>query len=469
MRLTSLRLAPVAITIGVLVALLAFPGAAPRIATAEAALSARFEAATVPPPGGISTTVTESREVMEFLATVPFEVTTLAIFDIGLQRWAIYSPASPAFANQTFLDAFRTGALVWVRRAERDTREGVSWGMPSTAAVREPSALGSPPPGGLVAGLAGTTSLARLIEAQPFRVASVLAFDVATQEYRWHTAEAPAFVNSLGDDSLTPGSVVWLQRDRSDTESPVDHLSRLASAIPVSVVLPGAALVPAPHISLLLDVTYEAGEVGLLGGQSGTARLGATTEAARSGTYAGFALLRPGDERWGGGGYRSEWHGNDHITGPGAERWHGISFYFPSDYDQGDNSTWDDRIIFQFADEGSPMFSLHLDADRQELWVRRKLPERNAEGNRFETLARWPFETNRWYDVAFHAIWTKDDTGRFEVYVDGARRVAYTGRTLAVRSVTYSKWGIYGQPTRLLFDDVRVAEGPDQLRAVSPR
>ena len=243
-------------------------------------------------------------------------------------------------------------------------------------------------------------------------------------------------------------------------------------ALLVVALLLGIAVRDGPSWILIRQTIYEPGWDLVEDSQSSTSdALGLTTDASLWGTHAGYALLRPGDPRWDAGGYRAEWHGNDHIAGPGTERWHGISYYFPRDYHQGSNpKTWDDRIIFQFADEGSPMFSLHMDVDSQELWIRRKLPERGPDGlPQFETLGRWRFEQERWYRVVFHAEWTKDSDGVFDVYVDGKPKVQYRGRTLAERSVTYSKWGIYGQPARLLFEDVRIAEGPNAMRAVMER
>lgn len=221
--------------------------------------------------------------------------------------------------------------------------------------------------------------------------------------------------------------------------------------------------------SIFRHFTYEDGEQGMTSIQAPAGGIGRTSDAARLGSKAGFALLRPGDPSSSAGGYRAEYHGNDH-TGHGSERWHGISYYFPKDYHQGSNSsTFNDRIIFQFADQGSPMFSLHLDPASEELRLRRKLPERDSNGKpQFEVLGRWPFETGRWYDVVFHAKWTTNNSGLFELYIDGERRVNYQGRTLAERDVTYSKWGIYGQPTRLFFDEMWTANGSGTLETVRP-
>lgn len=238
-----------------------------------------------------------------------------------------------------------------------------------------------------------------------------------------------------------------------------------AAPSPTPTATPSPTPSPTPASSAWRHASYEAGGTIIEATHVSTDYgIGSTSRVARSGSSAGFALLKPGDAKWQGGGYRAEYHGNDSTSGPGDERWHGISYYFPVDYNQGSNSsTFNDRIIFQFADEGSPVFSLHLDAAKQELILRHKRPD-----GKFEYLGHWPFETERWYDVAFHVKWTKDSNGVFEFYLNGALAAEFHGSTLGVRDTTYSKWGVYGQPTHVIFDEMRIASGPEKLADVSP-
>jgi len=442
------------------------------------------EVAAVPRPGGLSTTLSSTNSVGTLIASIPFRATSLGTFDISSQRWATYIPGASHAVNRRFVDQLRADVVVWVRRDPLDRREGLVWALPAPArGLSSPQALVSPAEGDLTVGPAGTPSVTALIEAQDFEVSTVLVFNVTSQEYLSYIPGAPAHANTLAINGLEPTSVVWLRRGGQDAPAPPAAGDRSGTPIPsgptvaaAPTAAPTAATTQVPaapasagDASLLRAVTYEAGTFSDHGMQTSANGLGVTGEAARTGSSAGYAILRPEDPRWSGGGFRAEWHGDDHISGPGTERWHGISYYFPSDYNQGTNSTWNDRIVFQFADEGSPMFSLHLDARTQELWVRRKLPERDSGGNpQFEELARWKFSTERWYDVAFHIRWTRDGSGVFEVYVDDVKKVAYEGRTLGERDVTYSKWGIYGQPTKLFFDDVRILEGADGLSLVNP-
>lgn len=487
-------------------------------------------AGAVPPAGGITTTVAGSADARALLDSIPFNASTLMLFNVTTQYWMTYTPGGPDWLNQSFQDNLVKDALVWVRRAPEDSRGGISWEAPSSlGGLDAPQALPVPPAGRVTAGPAGTTNVEALVQQQDFRVRSVFAFDVARQRYVSYTPGAPAWVNTLAANGLQPSGTVWLSRDASDhqaiissrpllaaigevvapkgnnapstspsggsstgatvsqspsdggsTSTPSNASGETPSWRPPALVVkppssgpsasPSAAPTKVTGASMIRHLTYEDGERAMTSEQAPSGGIGRTKEQARSGSSAGYALLRPGDPKSHAGGYRAEWHGDDHIKGPGTERWHGISYYFPSDFNQGSNSaTWNDRIIFQFCDQGSPMFSLHLDAKSQELWVRRKLPNRDSNGKpQFQTLARFPFETGKWYDIVFHAKWTKDGSGFFDVFVDGDQKVDYNGRTLAERDFTYSKWGIYGQPTHLYFDEVWTAEGSGTLESVRP-
>lgn len=76
----------------------------------------------------------------------------------------------------------------------------------------EAGVLPVPPPGGWTVGLAGTSDIEALVEAQTFDVASVWMLDVATQDYDSYIVGAPAFVNEDGLPNLGPDSVVLMRR-----------------------------------------------------------------------------------------------------------------------------------------------------------------------------------------------------------------------------------------------------------------
>jgi hypothetical protein len=205
----------------------------------------------------------------------------------------------------------------------------------------------------------------------------------------------------------------------------------------------------------------------LAGPQSGVdGRLGTTDEAARRGDRAGVALLEPGDPQWQGNmGYRSEWQ-SEFRAERGVEYWYGVSVYLPADWHRGRISNFfNDRIVFQFHEGtgGEPAVSLHINAEAGRILVRRKLP-----GGRFDYMWSTQLVEERWYDWAFNVKWSRGDDGFFHIYLN--RRLVYEhkGSTLVDGSIVFAKWGIYGQPTRIFFDEVRIAEGPGQLHAVSP-
>lgn len=82
----------------------------------------------------------------------------------------------------------------------------------TTPSPGEPGVLPVPPPDGWTSGVAGTSDIEALIEAQTFDVASVWMLDVATQDYHSYLVGAPAFVNEVGLPALGPDSVVLMRR-----------------------------------------------------------------------------------------------------------------------------------------------------------------------------------------------------------------------------------------------------------------
>lgn len=212
-------------------------------------------------------------------------------------------------------------------------------------------------------------------------------------------------------------------------------------------------------------VTYEVGEEEIYSQQPEEERLSFTSEVARAGARAGTVLLLPDDPQYRGDlGYRSEWQ-SPVYGDSGHEYAYAASYYFPDDWNQGENPrTFDDRIIFQFHEgSGSPTFSLHLDADDDQFFVRHKMPD-----DSFEKLWSTDFDTGEWYDFAFRVRWSDSSDGFFQVYLDGRLVQQYTGRTLNDSERVYTKWGIYGQPTKLIVDEVSIVEGPDGLFAATP-
>jgi hypothetical protein len=224
---------------------------------------------------------------------------------------------------------------------------------------------------------------------------------------------------------------------------------------------------------LIRRTTYEAGEVRLEGAQTSTDYgLTTTTEAARRGERAGVALLLPGDDPVA-EGFRAEWHGRDTVA-LNVERWYGISYYLPSDWDQqGSSSAFAGHIVLQFHTSDSagwsPIYAIRIeDTGSGPRWrfVRK-------DDDRFFTdLWTQPVAEETWIDFVVHVRWTTNSSGFIEFYRNGQLVYADYGiRTMnssAANGGPYVKWGIYGQPARIFFDEVRIAEGANMLGAVSP-
>ena len=238
--------------------------------------------------------------------------------------------------------------------------------------------------------------------------------------------------------------------------------------------------------SLIRRTTYEEGEIRLESAQTATEDgLTVTTEAARLGSRAGVALLEPDTPQWRGSiGFRSEWHGGDSVD-LGVERWHGMSYYLPADWHQGTRGTggWSDtiRIVYQYHTSGgpgwSPIYGIEVRGDSASpSWAfYRKDRYTKSDGSYgYKNTVLWeqPALVGEWIDFVVHAEWSVDKSGYIEFYQNGQLRYSASGlRTMTSSEATtgpYSKWGIYGAPTRILFDEIRIAEGPNQLGAVSP-
>ena len=213
-------------------------------------------------------------------------------------------------------------------------------------------------------------------------------------------------------------------------------------------------------------VSYEDGEEVPYSQAPSDDRLGFTSSIVREGSRAGTVLLLPDDPAYRGNlGYRAEWQ-SDVYGQEGREYSYGASYYLPDDWNQGRNpKTFDDRIIFQFHEGNgkSPTFSLHLDADRGRIFVR----HREDNGN-FDALWSTELKTDSWYDFAFRAYWSRGNDGFFQIYLDGRLQYQYNGRTLNDSNRIYTKWGIYGQPTKLIVDEVSIVEGADGLFDATP-
>jgi len=216
-------------------------------------------------------------------------------------------------------------------------------------------------------------------------------------------------------------------------------------------------------------VTYEEGEERLEFAQTSTEYgLGTTTEAARRGQSAGYALLKAGDPLVA-LGRRAEWSSG--IYGiAGTEYSYGISYWLPTDWNQhgvGPPAGFKARIIFQFHEgrdaSWSPIYGIQIrDAgDGEKFRFYRK------DGPRGPDTDLWTADIviEQWIDFVINVKWSEGDDGFIRFFRNGELVYEAFGiATLQGRTQPYAKWGIYGEPTRILFDEVRIHQGAPNLQ-----
>ncbi len=249
-----------------------------------------------------------------------------------------------------------------------------------------------------------------------------------------------------------------------------DHPYSLESHEHESIPIP-------PSSELYRHTTYEEDDVIVENPQTSTI-YGITTndEVSRRGTQSGQALLLDGDE-FANGGPRAEYHGVDWVD-LNIERWHGISFLAPEDWHQGDRvGGGKRRIVYQFHKSGgpgwSPLYGVEIRSHDTPvpMWrlYRKDRYAKNNDSWGYKNTKLWeePLVVDEFIDFVVHVKWTVDNSGYFEFYRNKEKvwedHNIMTMNDAAAVDGPYSKWGIYGQPTRIIFDEIRIAEGSDRL------
>jgi hypothetical protein len=217
----------------------------------------------------------------------------------------------------------------------------------------------------------------------------------------------------------------------------------------------------------VLHVTYEqpGEDLALEEHTSRENGLGTTSETAQSGSQAGYAFLDAGDA-YNAGGPRSEWK-SDYLAELGREYWYQLSIYVPEAWnDQGRNRNWGDyRILFQFHEAGSvtwsPIYAIRIqDSGRGDrIYFYRK----DGENGPLAELWQQRLVTETWMDFAINVKWSTERDGFIRFYKDG--RLLYSATGIATLNDgnyrgPYAKWGIYGQPGLMFFDDVSITLVP---------
>jgi hypothetical protein len=162
-----------------------------------------------PPPGGLTMGRAGVTDLAALAASQPFEVVSIAHFDIGEQRWRSFKPGAPGFANS--MTAVGPEDIVLLRGAG-PAAAGASVPDPSLTVAGTPNVLPTPPVEGITVGISGTTDPRFLVQAQDFTVRSVWYFEPVSQRWLSYVPDLPDHAQSLRQGHMRVSSVVFVRR-----------------------------------------------------------------------------------------------------------------------------------------------------------------------------------------------------------------------------------------------------------------
>jgi hypothetical protein len=231
----------------------------------------------------------------------------------------------------------------------------------------------------------------------------------------------------------------------------------------------GAALAQPAHSAQLWAGDYETGDFhqwAYVEGPPSNATI--VTDPLHQGRYAARFRVSPGDKLVGASGERSEVYIGTHES-EGTESWWAWSTYFGDDFNPNPGTSW--NIFTQWHASGIGQSNAHFEVDTSQTpW---KIQLRAFGGQPDQNQRRYPladFQPNHWFDFVLHVRWASDNTGFFEVWVDGRPVLTKTfGPTLYAGQSVYLKQGFYrGESalTTVLYQD-GMRRG-DSLAAVAP-
>ena len=197
------------------------PGAAGHAAESVAAVRTP-EPALLPVPraAGITIGYSGTTQPQALVAAQPFNVLSLSVFDVATQRWHVFVPGAPAFANTLTSSNLTPESIVF---AKRTNAPKLLWspplfaGPPVVPVPESANTLIPPPPDGLTIGFAGTTNPVTLAAVQLFDVLTINAWDISQQRYDTYIPGAPDHVNTLTPQTLNASDFVWLRANGGPT------------------------------------------------------------------------------------------------------------------------------------------------------------------------------------------------------------------------------------------------------------
>lgn len=147
----------------------------------------------------------------------------------------------------------------------------------------------------------------------------------------------------------------------------------------------------------------------------------------------------------------SEQHKN---TPAGSDYWYGWSIYFPKDYPNvfptkvalGQFHQANSHPIWMFQNcRGGYHLDDHVSGLKRQYTL---VDESNLRG--------------QWHKIEVHARWKKDDSGVFQVWVNGVQKVNYHGPTMDAKDV-YFKYGVYRSFLSRYKTAHKVKDVPEQI------
>lgn len=220
--------------------------------------------------------------------------------------------------------------------------------------------------------------------------------------------------------------------------------------------------------SLLTVADFESNDLSQLGAQQAQAdSLSIVTSPVRAGKYAARSLLRASDPKVN-SGQRAEFSDRK-TTRIEMEKdyWYGLSVFIPGDFTA---PTKTDAVIFQWhTQQGGPSPVLAIRVKNGEWKITSDATDKRR------TLAKLPFEKERWTDWVVHVHWSAVAKGFWTIWKDGVEVVNESGIITQYPEALgpYAKFGQYHSvdevPQNVLyFDEYRVAGSNGSYEVVSP-
>lgn len=222
---------------------------------------------------------------------------------------------------------------------------------------------------------------------------------------------------------------------------------------------------------VLTVADFEQGDLSPLGQQKAQEdSLSLVTSPVRTGKYAVKTLLRATDPEVH-KGQRAELSDGKKITKIEMEKdyWYGLSIFIPDDFVA---PTKSNAVLFQWhTQQGGPSPVLAIRVGKGE-W---QITANAIAAEKRRTLAKIPFEKDRWTDWVVHAQWSADKKGFWTIWKDGIEVVSERDITTQYPEALgpYAKFGQYHSvgevPQNVVyFDEYRVAGPKGSYEAVSP-